>query len=141
MTKILFFAIQLLLLNFAVADIQTCSAEVSALKALCDTQELTDEGAAFFSNCSSGFSYYFSNEAKEDHFTMESKSSCKIKELRHEKSLDSKTTFISQTSEKTVVYQHTNGLSNTFVYGATGYYHISETESGDSLYDFHMYTN
>lgn len=133
--------------NGDTGESSSCLGELATLKAICQSQKLIDGNIAQFSDCSSGFSYYFTKKLKGDSLTTDSGPVlCKVTELRNEKSLRSKSTYISRTPassalEKTVVYEHTNGLLNTFVYGHTGFYHISETESGDSLYEFHLYAN
>lgn len=141
MAKSIIFVLISFSFNFAFGENNPCHAELQTLKSLCSSQVL-NKNTAHFSNCSTGFSYDYHQSVGDNHFTMKTAPAlCKIIENRNEESLKSKTTYFESSSDKTVVYQHTNGLNNTFVYGATGFYHISETQNGDSLYDFHFYKN
>jgi len=136
--------VALIILSFglqaqAKSGAEECQDKKMFLKQICKVQELV-HGTAHFSTCSSGYSYYVETGASEGHSALSGDSvSCKIVELRNEKSIDRRTTYFDEHSNKVVVYDHTNGLSNTYVYGHTGYYHISEMGNGDNLYNFYSF--
>ena len=118
---------------------EACHNKKLFLKNICKTQELID-GTAHFAACTNGYSYYISTNLKEQNTNlMGSEVRCKMVEMRNESSINKRTTYFDEHADKVVVYEHTNGLSNTFVYGKTGYYHISELSSGDSLYHFYSF--
>ena len=94
----------------------------------------------YFTSCANGFSYRISENLTESNANLTGQQvSCKMVEIRNDKTINKRTTYFDEHSDKVVVYEHTNGLNNTFVYGSTGYYHISELSSGDSLYQFYAF--
>ena len=118
-----------------------CFNKKTFLRDICKVQELIDT-TAHFKACANGYSYYISTDISEANPNlMGNKVSCKMVELRNDKSINKRITYFDEYSNKVVVYEHINGLSNTFVYGHTGYYHISELSSGDSLYNFYSFEN
>ncbi|MCB0377440.1 MAG: hypothetical protein KDD33_03020 [Bdellovibrionales bacterium] len=118
---------------------ETCTDKKIFLRDICKEQVLQGE-KAIFKGCANGFSYEVSsgkNSSKEDFVTSDIQ--CKILEVRMKDGIETRTSYFDEFNKKVVVYQHDNGLSNAYVYGKTGYYHITKFASGDSIYNFHSF--
>jgi len=133
----------LLMTNVAVAatGTKTCIDKQMFLRDICKAQKLTGN-TAHFSQCANGFSYEISTEGidiQSDFITTDIQ--CKMVEVRMQDGIETRTAYFDKTNSKVVVYQHDNGLSNAYVYGYTGYYHITQFASGDSIFNFHSFEN
>ena len=137
-------AITILLLTFtsgAHTGTNTCMDKKMYLRDICKSQKL--EGTtAHFQQCANGYSYEITSDGidvESDFVTTEIE--CKMVEARMEDGIETRTTYFDVTNQKVVVYKHDNGLSNAYVYGHTGYYHITKFASGDSIFNFHSFGN
>ncbi len=129
--------------NFSNADtgINSCNEKKMFLRDICKTQKLNGN-VTHFDQCANSFSYEISThkiEINSDFVTTDIK--CKMVEVRKQDGIESRTTYFDQSNQKVVVYQHDNGLANAYVYGHTGFYHITQFASGDSIYNFHSFEN
>lgn len=118
---------------------ETCIDKKIFLRDICKTQEL-NKGIVHFGECANGFSYEISTDGKTaDSSFITTEIQCKILEVRKQDGIETRTTYFDESNKKVVVYQHLNGLANAYVYGHTGYYHITKFASGDSIYNFHSF--
>ena len=129
--------------NFSNADtgVDNCSEKKMFLRDICKNQKLNGD-IAQFDQCANGFSYEISAnpiEVTSDFVTTDIQ--CKMVEVRKQDGIDSRTTYYDKTNQKVVVYKHDNGLANAYVYGHTGFYHITQLASGDAIYNFHSFDN
>ena len=121
---------------------KTCVEKAMFLRDICKSQKLTGH-VTHFSQCANSFSYEISTEGIEadaDFVTSED-IQCKMVEIRQTDGIESRTAYFDKSNKKVVVYQHDNGLANAYVYGHTGYYHITKFATGDSIFNFHSFDN
>lgn len=129
--------------NFSMAGTgaSTCANKKMFLRDICKEQKL-DGQSTHFDQCANGFSYEISTEGIEvDSDFVTTDIQCKMVEIRNIDGIETRTAYFDKSNQKVVVYQHDNGLSNAYVYGHTGYYHITQFASGDSIYNFHSFGN
>ncbi len=129
--------------NFSKADtgLESCKEKKIFLRNICKTQKL-EQNTTHFGECANGFSYEISTQQIEvDSDFVTTDIQCKMVEVRNQDGIDSRTTYLDKSNQKVVVYQHDNGLANAYVYGHTGFYHITQFASGDSIYNFHSFNN
>ncbi len=120
---------------------KTCDDKKMFLRDICKAQDLKGS-VALFSECANGFDYEISTKdavVESDFVTTDI--SCKMVEIRKQDGIETRTAYFDQSNNKVVVYQHDNGLANAYVYGQTGYYHITQFASGDSIFNFHSFEN
>ena len=118
----------------------TCQDKKMFLRDICKTQELKKD-VAHFSNCANGFSYEISTNGEVESDFVTTEIQCKMVEVRMQDGIETRTAYFDKSNNKVVVYQHDNGLANAYVYGSTGYYHITQFASGDSIFNFHSFEN
>lgn len=145
MNKMILATITLLWSSFSYAETGavTCNDKKMFLRDICKVQKLEGD-VAQFSECANGFKYEISAnkenlKVNSDFVTTEIQ--CKMVEVRMQDGIESRTVYLDKSNNKVVVYQHDNGLSNAYVYGHTGFYHITQFASGDSIYNFHSFEN
>ena len=120
---------------------ESCLNKKSYLRDICTKQSL-EGNTAIFSGCANGFSYEISTEKGQiDTNLIRSEVSCKVVEVRKFAGINERISYYDDFNNKAVVYKHNNGLSYSYVYGKTGYYHITELASGDSIYNFYSFEN
>lgn len=120
---------------------ESCLDKKSYLRDICTQQNLKGN-TAHFSGCANGFSYEISTDKGSiDTSLISSEVSCKVVEVRKIAGIDQRISYYDDFNNKAVVYKHNNGLSYSYVYGKTGYYHITELASGDSIYNFYSFEN
>lgn len=120
---------------------QSCNEKKSYLRDIC-TQQVLKGNTANFSKCANGFSYEISTDKKDiDTSLISSQVSCKVVEIRNIDGIEQRISYYDDFDNKAVVYKHNDGLSYSYVYGQTGYYHITELASGDSIYNFYSFEN
>ena len=126
---------------YAESGAETCSDKKSFLRDICKVQNLKGT-TAHFSQCANGYSYEISTDGKnvESSFVT-TDISCKVVEVRNQDGIEKRTAYYDNLNSKVVVYDHFNGISNAYVYGHTGYYHITKFASGDSIFNFHSFEN
>jgi hypothetical protein len=127
--------------SLANLGLNTCDDKKRYLRDICKSQKLYNS-AAHFSECANGFQYEISSESlviESDFVTTDIQ--CKMVEVRNQDGIETRTSYFDKSNNKVVVYQHDNGLANAYVYGHTGYYHITQFASGDSIYNFHSFDN
>lgn len=125
----------------ASSGLQTCNEKKLFLRDVCKAQKL-DGQTTQFSQCANGFSYEISTDGKNnDPDFVTTDIQCKMVEVRNQDGIEKRTAYFDQNNKKVVVYQHENGLANAYVYGHTGYYHITKFASGDSIFNFHSFEN
>ena len=135
--------LSLFISNISLADTgyETCNEKKRFLRDICKSQNLNGE-IAEFSQCANGFSYEISTqkiEVNSDFVTTDIQ--CKLVEVRKQDGIETRTAYFDKSNKKVVVYQHDNGLANAYVYGHTGYYHITQFATGDSIYNFYSFEN
>lgn len=133
----------LLVANISQADTgaKTCMNKQMYLRDICQSQKLVGE-TVHFNQCANGYSYEISTDGKNvDPDFVTTDIECKMVEVRMEDGIETRTAYFDASNSKVVVYQHDNGLSNAYVYGHTGYYHITKFASGDSIFNFHSFNN
>jgi hypothetical protein len=143
MAKILLAFTLIFSANFSNADtgVDNCTEKKMFLRDICTAQNLNGTTVEF-SQCANGCSYEITTkeiEVNSDFVTTEV--NCKMVEIRKQDGIESRTTYFDPSNKKVVVYQHENGLANAYVYGHTGFYHITQFASGDSIYNFHSFDN
>ena len=128
--------------SFADMGTKTCTDKKMYLRDICKTQKL-DGAVTQFGECANGYSYEISTEGidADADFVTSDDIRCKMVELRMEDGIETRTAYFDKLNQKVVVYQHDNGLANAYVYGHTGYYHITKFASGDSIFNFHSFEN
>jgi uncharacterized membrane protein len=121
---------------------KTCIDKKMYLRDICKNQVLNGD-VSEFSDCANGFTYQIStqNINADSDFITSDQIGCKMVEIRKQDGIESRTSYFDQSNQKVVVYQHENGLANAYVYGHTGYYHITKFASGDSIFNFHSFDN
>ena len=132
---ILFMAIP----SYAGTGTETCFDKKYFLRGICKSQKLVGQ-TVHFDQCANGFSYEVSMDGQNiesDFVTTDIQ--CKLVEIRMQDGIESRTAYFDKDNKKTVVYQHDNGLANAYIYGHTGYYHITQFASGDSIFKFHSF--
>lgn len=143
MDKILLILAALGFVNVSNADTgkNTCVEKTMYLRDICKNQVLKGHTVGF-SNCANGFSYEISTDGKNiDSDFVTSEIQCKMVEIRMQDGIETRTAYFDANNKRVVVYQHENGLENAYVYGHTGYYHITKFASGDSIVNFHSFGN
>lgn len=133
----------LLFCNVSIADTgeKTCADKKMFLRDICKTQELKNN-TSHFGQCANGFDYEISTkEIDVDSDFVTTDVQCKMVEIRKKDGIETRTAYFDKANQKVVVYHHDNGLANAYVYGRTGYYHITQFASGDSIYNFHSFEN
>lgn len=127
--------------SFAQTGTETCADKKMYLRDICKAQSL-NKSITSFSQCANGFDYEISTDGKDiDSTYVTTDIQCKMVEIRKQDSIETRTAYFDEFNKKVVVYQHDNGLSNAYVYGHTGYYHITKFASGDSIFNFHSFEN
>ncbi|MCJ8275419.1 MAG: hypothetical protein HRT44_05560 [Bdellovibrionales bacterium] len=127
--------------SYSQTGTETCVDKKMFLRDICKSQELKNS-KAIFSNCANGFEYEVSMDGKNiDSSFVTTDIQCKIVEVRQQDGIETRTEYFDEINKKVVVYQHDNGISNAYVYGHTGYYHITKFASGDSIFNFHTFEN
>lgn len=127
--------------SFADTGTKTCLNKQMYLRDICKAQKLDGE-TVHFDQCANGYSYEISTNGKNiDTDFVTTDIQCKMVEIRKQDGIDSRTAYFDASNSKVVVYQHDNGLANAYVYGHTGYYHITKFASGDSIFNFHSFKN
>ncbi len=125
----------------AASGANTCAEKQMFLRDICKSQKL-DGKTANFSQCANGFSYEISTDGiNVDSDFVTTDVQCKMVEVRMQDGIESRTSYFAADNQKVIVYQHDNGLANAYVYGLTGYYHITQFASGDSIFNFHSFEN
>lgn len=121
---------------------QTCEDKKMYLRDICKSQKL-EGNVAHFDKCANNFSYEISTQGIDVNtdFVTSDIVNCKMVEIRKQDGIDSRTAYFDNKNQKVVIYQHDNGLANAYVYGHTGYYHITKFASGDSIFNFHSFEN
>lgn len=120
---------------------ETCFEKKMYLRDICKAQELKNN-LTLFSQCANGYDYEISTDGKDIDSTFVTTSiQCKMVEVRKQDGIETRTAYFDESNKKVVVYQHDNGLANAYVYGHTGYYHITKFASGDSIFNFHSFEN
>lgn len=132
-----------LISNVSFADLgtNTCNEKKMFLRDICKVQELKGT-TAHFQQCANGYKYEISTkeiDVNSDFVTTDIQ--CKMVEVRMQDGIETRTAYFDKSNNKVVVYKHDNGLANAYVYGHTGYYHITQFASGDSIYNFHSFEN
>jgi hypothetical protein len=143
MKKIVIVLTLLLTANVSYSDsgAKTCQDKKMFLRDICKSQKLNGE-TAIFNQCANGYTYEISTDGKNvDPQFVTTDIQCKMVEIRMQDGIESRTAYFDATNNKVVVYQHDNGLSNAYVYGSTGYYHVTKFASGDSIFNFHSFDN
>lgn len=133
----------LLLSNVSLADTgaKTCVDKKMYLRDICKSQKLEGQ-TTYFDQCANGYSYEISTDGKNvDPDFVTTDIQCKMVEIRMQDGIETRTAYFDASNSKVVVYQHDNGLANAYVYGHTGYYHITKFASGDSIFNFHSFNN
>lgn len=143
MAKLLLTITTLLIANVSNADTgaNTCREKKMYLRDICKQQQLKGNTVTF-NQCANGFTYEISTDGKNitsDFVTSDIQ--CKMVEIRMQDGIETRTAYFDAKNKKVVVYQHENGLENAYVYGHTGYYHITKFASGDSIVNFHSFGN
>jgi len=127
--------------SYSSSGTKTCADKKMFLRDVCKSQKLVGE-TSHFSQCANGYSYEISTDGKNvDHDFVTTEIQCKMVEIRNQDGIERRTAYFDNTNKKVVVYQHDNGLSNAYVYGHTGYYHITQFASGDAIFNFHSFDN
>ena len=127
--------------SFSQTGTETCIDKKFFLRDICKAQELKGS-TALFSQCANGFNYEVSMDGKDvDTSFVTTEIQCKVVEVRKQDGIETRTAYFDQFNKKVVVYEHDNGLSNAYVYGHTGYYHITKFATGDSIFNFHSFEN
>lgn len=121
---------------------KTCLDKKMYLRDICKSQRL-EGSVAHFEQCANNFSYEISTQGidADTDFVTSEEINCKMVEIRKQDGIDSRTAYFDKKNQKVVVYQHDNGLANAYVYGHTGYYHVTKFASGDSIFNFHSFEN
>ena len=120
---------------------KTCDDKKMFLRDICKSQDLNGN-VTLFSECANGYSYEISTKdavVESDFVTTDIQ--CKMVEIRKQDGIETRTAYFDKSNNKVVVYKHDNGLANAYVYGQTGYYHITQFASGDSIFNFHSFGN
>ncbi len=143
MKKLALTIMTLLLCNISLAESgeRTCADKKMFLRDICKSQDLNGS-VTLFSECANGYKYEISTKdavVETDFVTTDIQ--CKMVEIRKQDGIETRTAYFDQSNNKVVVYQHDNGLANAYVYGQTGYYHITQFASGDSIFNFHSFEN
>ena len=137
-------AISVLLLSsvsYAGTGAKTCADKKMFLRDICKSQKLVGTTVQF-SQCANNFTYEISTEGIDvDTDFVTTDIQCKMVEVRMQDGIETRTAYFDKTNSKVVVYQHDNGLANAYVYGHTGYYHITQFATGDSIFNFHSFEN
>lgn len=117
----------------------TCFDKKVFLSDICKIQK-NDGNTTHFQDCANEIQYEITTEKVDVQSTyVTTDIQCKMVEIRKQDSIESRTSYFDKSNNKVVVYKHDNGLSNAYVYGKTGYYHITEFATGDSIYNFHSF--
>lgn len=128
-------------MTIAASGFETCADKKMFLRDICKEQRLLGE-TVHFSQCANSFSYEISTDGKNvDPEFVTTDIQCKMVEIRQQDGIETRTAYFDKTNRKVVIYKHDNGLSNAYVYGHTGYYHITQFASGDSIFNFHSFDN
>ena len=127
--------------SYSQTGTETCVDKKMYLRDICKQQELEGETAKF-SQCANGFSYEISTDGADvDSSFVTTNIQCKVLEVRKQDGIETRTAYFDELNKKVVVYEHDNGISNAYVYGHTGYYHITKFATGDSIFNFHSFEN
>lgn len=127
--------------SYADGGKQTCIDKKMFLRDICKSQSLNGDTTRF-DQCANGFTYEISTDGKDvDSTFVTTDITCKMVEIRMQDGIETRTAYFDKSNNKVVVYQHDNGLANAYVYGHTGYYHITKFASGDSIFNFHSFEN
>lgn len=127
--------------SFAETGAKTCLDKKMYLRDICKSQKLKGDNVTF-DQCANGFSYEISTNGENvDADFVTTDIQCKMVEIRMQDGIETRTAYFDAANKKVVVYQHDNGLANAYVYGHTGYYHITKFASGDSIFNFHSFNN
>lgn len=127
--------------SFSQTGTETCIEKQYFLRDICKAQDLKGS-TVLFSQCANGFNYEVSMDGKDvDTSFVTTEIQCKVVEVRKQDGIETRTAYFDQFNKKVVVYEHDNGLSNAYVYGHTGYYHITKFATGDSIFNFHSFEN
>ena len=108
----------------------TCAEKKMFLRDICKVQKL-DNKVTQFDQCANGFSYEITTDGKHSSDFVTTDIQCKMVEVRMQDGIETRTAYFDKANQKVVVYKHDNGLANAYVYGQTGYYHITQFASGD----------
>lgn len=126
--------------SFSYTGANTCEDKKMFLRDICKQQELNGN-TAVFKQCANGFSYEISTDGQVESDFVTTDIQCKMVEVRMQDGIETRTAYFDKSNNKVVVYKHDNGLANAYVYGSTGYYHITQFASGDSIFNFHSFEN
>ena len=127
--------------SYSQTGTETCVDKKMYLRDICKAQELKGS-LVTFDQCANGFSYEISTDGKNvDNSFVTTDIQCKVFEVRKQGGIESRTVYFDKINKKVVVYEHDNGISNAYVYGHTGYYHITKFATGDSIFNFHSFEN
>ena len=120
---------------------EACHSKAMFLSSICRVQTLVGSSMEFAA-CANGYQYRIATNLNETNKNLLGKTvSCKMIEVRNKNRISERITYFDSQANRVVEYKHTSGLSNTFVYGHTGYYHVSELANGDALYNFYSFEN
>ena len=123
---------------FATEHTKPCQDKINFLHSICD-QKTNHSGQWSFSQCANQYSYNVkSGDIEEPTFNTPSVI-CMIEEKRFQGTIESRTSYFDTSNKKVVVYQHDNGLANAYIYGNTGYYHVTKFATGESVLAFHSF--
>ena len=143
MAKLICFTMTVLIcsIGHSADGTSTCMNKKMFLRDICKSQKL-ENSITHFDNCANGYSYEISTDGRNvDPDFVTTDIQCKMVEVRKTDGIETRTAYFDEANNKVVVYQHDNGLANAYVYGHTGYYHITKFASGDSIFNFHSFEN